>query len=644
MSTPAPSSDAELVLKIKGAVGSGESFDTPLDTDERVLARVTDGIYRQPGSALRELIANAYDADATIVSVTTDAPRFDTIKVRDNGNGMSPEALANLVLHIGGSAKRTQRGPAIGLASEKDPSRSVGGRRLIGKIGIGLFSVAQLGRQFTIVTKTAGASYQLLAHVTLNRFDETELEQVTADGKHVFHAGQARIWAEKTPDKKGHGTTVRLTPLLPRVVHILQSRDAWRALQDDQIGRASRRLPPLFHIGEVNPADPQSLSRKSRLPWKDGAGKDARFPQLVASVARAYQKEDLYARLEHVLDNYFQMLWTLGLSLPLEYVEEHPFNLTGKSLRGAYRLPDRRGLPLESVDLGPKETLESKLALPAPNDVAKDFTVNVDGVRLFRPIRFQGYPHTTQALEGPFIFAGHAAPDLSKIPENQRGGALAFTGYFFWTPRVVPQEHNGVLVRIDGASGTLFDPTFLKYQVAERRLGQLIAEVFVERGLDGALNIDRESFNTAHPHYQVLANWVHNSVGLIRNTLKVLQADALKARREESQQAGAAELTTMVNGLIRESTDSDPREVPRVVLAADDDAVEDAIDKGMLAYLRDEIVHFATKGNKAPEAWVTQRAEAVARLLEAHGLLQRLERAQQARLIASIIRLFAIEK
>ena len=81
-----------------------------------MLARITDGIYRQPGSALRELIANAYDADANNVYIQTDAPRFSTIRVRDDGRGLSIEALANLIHHIGGSPKRTQEG--IGLESQ----------------------------------------------------------------------------------------------------------------------------------------------------------------------------------------------------------------------------------------------------------------------------------------------------------------------------------------------------------------------------------------------------------------------------------------------------------------------------------------------------------------------------------------------
>ncbi len=85
-------SEESLVKRISQS-SSGNIVSTTLRTDERVIARVTDGIYRQPGSALRELISNAYDADATRVVIKTDAPRFDRISVEDNGIGMTPEAL-----------------------------------------------------------------------------------------------------------------------------------------------------------------------------------------------------------------------------------------------------------------------------------------------------------------------------------------------------------------------------------------------------------------------------------------------------------------------------------------------------------------------------------------------------------------------
>lgn len=93
--------DDEFAQHVKG----GQPVTAQLTTDGRILARITDGIYRLPGSALRELVSNSYDADATRVTISTDMPRFDRIVVEDNGNGMSVEALTNMLRHIGGSAK-----------------------------------------------------------------------------------------------------------------------------------------------------------------------------------------------------------------------------------------------------------------------------------------------------------------------------------------------------------------------------------------------------------------------------------------------------------------------------------------------------------------------------------------------------------
>ncbi|MGU2323480.1 ATP-binding protein [Pseudomonas aeruginosa] len=92
----------KLIEDIVNKLKKGEVSEATLSTDEKVLARVTDGIYRQPASAIRELISNAYDADADNVWIDTDAPRFENMTIRDDGNGMSIEVLTNLIHHIGG--------------------------------------------------------------------------------------------------------------------------------------------------------------------------------------------------------------------------------------------------------------------------------------------------------------------------------------------------------------------------------------------------------------------------------------------------------------------------------------------------------------------------------------------------------------
>ncbi len=77
----------------------------------------------------------------------------------------------------------------------------------------------------------------------------------------------------------------------------------------------------------------------------------------------------------------------------------------------------------------------------------------------------------------------------------------------------------------------------MKYQVAENtRLKQITAEVFVQRGLESALNIDRESFNEAHPHYQVIVKWVHSALRQLINRQKEIAKtyrDKNAVQREE---------------------------------------------------------------------------------------------------------------
>lgn len=146
--------DSTIEQELIKNISNGLHQSTKLETDDKVLARVTDGIYRLPGSAIRELISNAYDADAENVYVETDVPRFNSMTIRDDGSGMSVDTLVNMLRHIGGSAKRTDRGISLKVTDDVDTSLSaIKKRKLIGKIGIGLFSVAQLTRDFEIITK-----------------------------------------------------------------------------------------------------------------------------------------------------------------------------------------------------------------------------------------------------------------------------------------------------------------------------------------------------------------------------------------------------------------------------------------------------------------------------------------------------------
>jgi hypothetical protein len=117
------------------------------------------------------------------------------------------------------------------------------------------------------------------------------------------------------------------------------------------------------------------------------------------------------------------------------------------------------------------------------------------------------------------------------------GGPLAFEAYLLWNPKIAPVEHQGVLVRIHGASGTLFDSTFMRYQVSEQtRLRQITCEIYVYEGLDSALNIDRESFNSAHPHSVYITKWLHEALRQLTNTQKKISKELRDQSLGESGQ------------------------------------------------------------------------------------------------------------
>lgn len=82
--------------------------------------------------AVRELITNAWDADASRVEVFTNQPMFLTLSVRDNGMAMKAEEFGKVM--DGG----------IGNSAKPETGRTLGDRPLIGRLGLGILALAQL--------------------------------------------------------------------------------------------------------------------------------------------------------------------------------------------------------------------------------------------------------------------------------------------------------------------------------------------------------------------------------------------------------------------------------------------------------------------------------------------------------------------
>lgn len=598
-----------------------------LTVDDRVLARVTDGIYRQPSSALRELISNAYDADATQVVVRTDAPRFERIVIQDNGRGMSPEVLAHLIKHIGGSSKRTQRGKQLGTVSDESVLKSKSGRNLIGKIGIGMFAVSQLTQHFQIITKQTGDDFYTSAVVVL----ETHSEELLADEDGEFRTGEVLISRIPTSDLNAHGTDIILMNLRKAAKDDLGSFDRWLALEeeneiDTSDGFLGNVTAPVFHIGRISPENGSELILEPNLPWEDSDLPQQRFIRLYDAIANEVGKTVANPTTEAVLDNYLKMLWDISLAVPVNYIEKHPFEVKSDDRVDLYQLSNnKQKAQAVLLDLPDGESVASVLGMESCEaDPAGGFKVLIDDVELRHPIRIDPVLHGMARQNKPIVFVGKCVTPFSKIEANRGGGALEFEAYIYWNQTIVPKENNGVLIRVNKASGTLFDETFLDYRVSElTRLKQLMIEVFVNKGLDPALNIDRESFNSSHPHYQFIKDWIHRAIRQATNRLKAMNKEALDAKKEERNKIHRSTLTTHVD-LVWERLHGGEITPPEVELVDQSDLTTEASRReGKL--IIEHVVSALTIASPSVRARAIEKKEAqikaLASVLAAYGVV-----------------------
>lgn len=599
-------------------------------TSDRIIARVTDGIYREPWSAFRELVSNAYDADATNVSIDTDYPFFQEIKVTDNGNGMSSETLAHLLENIGGSSKRTAAGKKLGTVAVADPTKSPGGRKLIGKIGIGLFAVAQLTNKFQIISRTKGQKELVSATISIHSYKENDLID---DDAPETSSGSYMVHAEADPDVDAHGTTIVLYSILPAVRRKLQSADMWETIAeqtgDATLGEIEILRPPSYHIGQVG--SNERIVTDPVLPWLSEDSPDLKFTKLFKAAVEEKASIREQKDLSH-LDSYLEMIWRLSLSAPLPYIGEHPFGIKGSANMRFFELSNKPKGSAVALDVRPERTVGHVFDLEENKiHTDEDFSILVDSVSLKRPVFISDELQGSQDLEKPMMFVGKSKSIFKDVDETRTGGELSFEAYLYWNSKIVPKESIGALVRVNGASGTLFDPEFLSYKISEQtRKRQITCEIFVHEGLDGAINIDRESFNSSHPHYLYIQKWLHNAFRQF--------ATQHKRVGREHRQAKAADLSASIEKAkerhlkeVWEERRGTNYAIPTPII------VEDTSQGTFSTMVAETKISWAVSEDRDTKDfdWETSFAT----VLEAYGALDNLSPRDRASLISDLIKL-----
>ncbi|RJQ46678.1 MAG: ATP-binding protein [Nitrospiraceae bacterium] len=126
----------------------------PLTIDKSHIITIGERLYTESIEFVREIVNNAYDADATLVEILVGE---DTIEIRDNGAGMDKDGLKQY-FNIGSQQK---------LYSPKSPIYK---RDRIGQFGIGKFATLSAGKRFEVITKSG----DFVGRVT---FDKEEWER-----------------------------------------------------------------------------------------------------------------------------------------------------------------------------------------------------------------------------------------------------------------------------------------------------------------------------------------------------------------------------------------------------------------------------------------------------------------------------------
>lgn len=154
------------------------------------LARLLSQEYPSTEKALKELVDNAWDADAENVWISLPAPMTDTpIAIADDGSGMTRAELESHYLAIA-KDRREHRG-----------ERTAGKRRLVkGRKGIGKFAGLMAAAEMTLETRTRGT----LSRFTLRMKDLAGVEDI----EHL----PIQIETERC-DPDSHGTTITLHSL-----------------------------------------------------------------------------------------------------------------------------------------------------------------------------------------------------------------------------------------------------------------------------------------------------------------------------------------------------------------------------------------------------------------------------------------------
>ena len=254
------------ILKASAAPSAEPTRDS-LEVSAQIIKKLSQQMYRSPANAIKELVSNAFDADATQVRIETDV-MLDKITVIDDGNSISQSEFIDRMHKIAAETKRKKEG-------ETTPT----GRPVIGKLGVGLLAVGQICNKISVIAKQKDTREGFLAKINLSEFFKEE-----AAYKGLYELPNAlRLW-----------TMAGIGP----------SSDSFTAIVLEDM-RQTFRQEFMFN----------------RPSFKNGFNFDPTDEKSFDKFVNFYLEGGLRGERPTAFD---EMIWELGLITPVQYLEDGP--------------------------------------------------------------------------------------------------------------------------------------------------------------------------------------------------------------------------------------------------------------------------------------------------------------------------------
>lgn len=250
--------------------------------DSSLLFQLGERLVAKPSIALAELVKNAYDADATNVTVTFEGigEPGGTIVIEDDGHGMSFEEVQGNWMRIATTEKR------------QHPASRIYKRALTGAKGVGRFAARRLGRKLilqSIAERPDGSQESVIA--------DFDWEKDFAEGTDL---GKVNIKYTRQRTNSDSKTGVSL--------FIEQARDAWTEDDLNELRRDLLSLQNPFPDLAVKAVPPKRVKKSEKVPEDPGftfamsVSESGGLDRLSGGLGEAFLKT-AFARLDGEVDD-----------------------------------------------------------------------------------------------------------------------------------------------------------------------------------------------------------------------------------------------------------------------------------------------------------------------------------------------------